>query len=48
MGKSVQEAQFFSRIRGGVYRCSVENDGKKCYRKSIFITEKVILHIVDN
>ena len=26
--------------KSGVYRCTVENDGQKCYSRSIFITEK--------
>ena len=26
--------------KSGVYRCTVESDGRKCYSKSIFITEK--------
>ena len=26
--------------KSGVYRCTIENDGQKCYSKSIFVTEK--------
>ena len=26
--------------KSGVYRCTIENDGQKCYSKSIFITDK--------